>query len=535
MGSNNKLPPKTVNGKAKNTSSQTAPPRKITKQQIALAILGYFAKSEPVQELWRAAQVRTAEMINKQCTNAGQTTERFLKKQFDRRMGTATAATLQNPKFMPRAHGMSDSDAGAIGSVGVMGSQVVAGREIKRYVYGKKITAIYDKSMEAASKLYPTTEVITDILDEQWRGQLYYVSGFNCKGFVQPAESFPLLGTSPTANPAPQIARPTTAANDYSMFFNTSDYYNAMSQCTGTMPTGNAIDLDGGDGLRDAFYALKSIRLEVEMMNANSFYPVTVKVFVLRALTDLGSSRTPVNQYVGTEVPDYPKSQLGYRGKAPVAFAMYASNADLTNTGSGTATATLTYQNQMSVLPQVTPAMSQLFKREYEIVDVTRIKLDPLESLTYVLEKQIPKPTSLREIQYRRHYSHYVKSGDYGLMIEFQGADCIAVPDGCPSKTRDASTTIGEPVMGLAPSKLRVDTKKSIQVCAAAVDSTLNDIEALDSGQATWIYQTNFAPSIDTRVATFDYNNLVTTPALGKFVLPVYTDETKQYGGGIAQ
>lgn len=518
----------------KGKAAMTAPKKveakpRVTKGQIAAALLSYIARQAPVQELYRAAGYRVAKTINEMCEKVGQATEQTLRRKFEQAMGKATPETLKGTKFMPRAHGMGDSDAGSIGSMGMMGTQVVAGRELKRYMFGKKISAIYDESMKAASKLYPETRVITDVLSDQWRGQLHYNSGFNCKGFVQPAGSYPNLGTSATANPDPIIERDETLgdAGAYSMFFNTSDYYNAMAQCTGSMPTGNAIDLDGGEGLVDVFYALRSIRLEVDLMNSNAFYPVQVKIFVLRALRNLNQTKTPIERYTGTSVPAYPKTQL--RGRASVDYLMYSS-VDTLNNG-GIATKALNYNDQMSVLPQVTPAMSECFKEAFEIVSVDKITLDPLESLVYTLEKEIPHPTSLRQVQFDRHAAEFVKPGDYGLMIEFQGAQCIAVPNECYSKTKNDTTTINEPVMGLAPSRVRVDTKKSVVVCAAAVDSTMNDVEALDSGQATWIFQRNFAPSIDTSVVTFNYDDLASTPTTNKFTLPVYTDETKQYGG----
>lgn len=510
------------------------PEMKLTKKAVAMYLLQQLAQQKQVQEIYHAGVIKATEEINRRCEILGQATERTIRRKFDRFFNQATADTLQSPKFMPRAHGMSNSDAGAIGSTGVMGTQVVAGRELKRYVFGKKITAIYDESMKQAAKLYPETRVITDVLAEQWRGQLHYNSGFNCKGFVQPSGSFPTLDTTATSNPAPQIMRDETGANNgsassYSMFFNTSDYYNAMSQCTGSMPTSNAIDLDGSEGQADVFYALRSIRLEADIFNSNSFYPVQVKIFVLRALKNMTVNHTPIDRYTGTTVPSYPKSQV--RAKVPVQYLMYNST-DVLGDGN-VATKTMTYNDQLSVLPQVTPAMSERFKRSYEVVSVDKITLDPLESLTYILEKQIPKPTSLRDIQFARHSGDYVQPGDFGLMIEFQGAQCIAQPYECQSKTRDDTTKINEPVMGLAPSRLRVDTKKSVVVCAAAIDSTMNNVEALDSGQATWIFQRNFAPNIDTSVVTFDYDNLASSVTQGKFTLPVYTDETKQNAGPI--
>ena len=302
------------------------------------------------------------------------------------------------------------------------------------------------------------------------------------------------------------------------MFFNTSDYYNAMAQCTGDMPT-----TDGVTGDVDLFYALQSMKMEVEMMNSNSFYPMQVKIYVLKAKIDIGSGRPPVQSYLGNNLT----TQLDDRPN--VDYLMYTSNTQLRENLSETAT----YRSEYSVLPQLTPAMSQNFKSAYTIVSVDKIELDPLDTCTYVLKKEIPHPSSLREVQYHRENGNAVKSGDYGLMIEFQGAQALASPDACAMKD---GTVVSSPVMGLAPSRLRVDVKKSVNISAAAIDSTLNAVGTLSpTSQPTWLNQRNFAPSIDTETATFSYVDLNQSGATisGKFTLPVYTDETLQSGGSI--
>lgn len=473
---------------------------------------------DKITRLYRAGKNTAGVYINKVARELGPGTQVMALKTLLKIIDATGVMDNDTEVFLPRAHGPEDSDAGTLGTSAVAVYQNVAGRDIQHYAVGKRITAVSDTEMQAARKLFKETNVITDVVEKVFRGQMFFTSGFNCKGFAQPFTQFTALDTSSTTNPDPVIARDDFTISDYSMFFNISDYYNAMAQCTGDMPT-----TDGVTGDVDLFYALQSMKMEVEMMNSNSFYPMQVKIYVLKAKIDLGSGRPPIQSYLGNNLT----SQLDDRPN--VDYLMYTSNTALTENVSDSTI----FRSEYSVLPQLTPAMSQNFKAAYTIVSVDKIELNPLDTCTYVLKKEIPHPSSLREIQYHRENGNVVKSGDYGLMIEFQGAQALASPNSCAMKD---GTLVSNPVMGLAPSRLRVDVKKSVDISAAAIDSTLNAVGTLSpSSQPTWLNQRNFAPSIDTETATFSYADLNQSGSTisGKFTLPVYTDETLQTGGSI--
>lgn len=485
-------------------------------------------ENKTLNSVYRAASKIVGKDLNQISAMAGarlgDATSRIVRKKLDEMMKTDSPEAV----FMPRAHGMSDSDAGTMATYGCCGNQSVAGRDIKRYAAGKKISAIYDEEMQAAAKLYKETSVITDVMGSQFRGQVYYNSGFNCKGFVEPVNSFIVLDTTNT-NPEPVIARDINAnANNYTMFFQTEDYYNTIMQSVGVIPPINITEeLKKPD--TDLFFAIRNLKLSVDIMNSNSYYPCQVKIFVLRAKTDLVVSDTPLSAYVGSSVTSQSFDRVN------VGYLKYRDSRTMQGT-----TNTYSYTCEMSVLPQVTPAMSPRFKQYYDIVSVDKITLNPLDSLEYVLEKQIPHPTSYRQVETYRQDGVAVKALDYGLMIEFQGAQGIVMPSACISSAYDKSELkISEPVMGLIPTRLRVDTKKTADISAAAVRSTLNDIKALSSAQTTWINQRNFAPSVDTALTTFSYNQLDTsdpsTPTPAKYTIPVFTDEVQRFGGSISK
>jgi hypothetical protein len=474
----------------------------------------------------RALGVDLGNLAARTGTVLGEMTSRQIRKKLDNLMKTDSPEAV----FMPRAHGLSDSDAGTVATYACAGMQTVAGRDIRRIAAGKKISAMYDTEMQAAAKMFKETSVITSVMGSQFRGQVHYESGFNCKGYVEPVSQFIVLDSTSGSNPTPKIARGENEnANNYTMFFQTQDYYNVIAQSAGVLPILNLTNVtDSND--TDLFFAIRSLKLEVDIMNSNAYYPCQVKIYVLRAKTDLGVSNPPVHQYFGTSVTTQSVDRVN------VGYLKYKTTTTLAS--GDTSPIDYDYTSEFSVLPQVTPAMSPAFKADYDIISVDKITLNPLDSIEYILEKEIPHPTSFRQVNRYREESIAVKAGDYGLMIEFQGANGIAVPNRCISKDyAKADVTINEPVIGLVPTRLRVDTKKTSVISAQAIDSTLNPTEALSSVNTTWLNERNFAPSVDTEVTTFSYAQLeqgTTTPSSLKYALPVYTDESKSAGGSIS-
>lgn len=508
---------------------QPRQPRPVTAPQVGTKLTDAVHGDKPVTPMYKSGgKAKTGMNINDVLGNpVVQTTLRVLTKELLKTMvgdgGTAT--------FLPRAHGPNDDDAGTLASYACGGTQSVAGRDIKRYAAGKKISAIYDANMKAAAKLYDNQAVITSVMGETFRYQQHYECGFNCKGYVEPVSQFRVLDSLEGVNPTPAIARGVdNNANNYTMFFQTEDYYNTIAQSVGILPP---LDLSGisDSGNTDLFFAIRSLKLEVDIMNSNAYYPVQVKVYVLKAKSDLNANFPPVRAMTGSSVVSQGNDTVDYR------YLKYINSTTLQNTITGDEDKEYTYTSEFSVLPQVTAAMSQRFKQNYDIVSVDTVTLDPLDTLYYVLEKQIPHATSYREVNRYRTNSVAVKSGDYGLMIEFQGSIGIANPNECKSTTYNKSQTkINNPIVGTVPSRIRVDTKMSSVITAPALDSTLNNTEALSTSQVTWIKQRNFAPDIDTQLVTFPYSSLepgAATPATSKYTLPVYTDETLASGGGI--
>ena len=449
-----------------------------------------------------------------------QATLRVLQKDLDKMLQEAPKDTV----FDPGAHGPETNDAGGIATRSLCGSQMVGGRELLRYAAKKKIFAIYDTEMRAAAKMYKEFNVITDVLPVQWRSQFYFQSGFNCKGYLYPNATFPQLSAG-DAYPTANLPR-STNLNGYPLAFTVMDYWNVMCQSCGELPL-LSTDNKNNWSDTDMYYAIRSMKMEMELINSNAFYPCTVKIYVLRSIGFRSDTDSPVKLLLSTANPT-----TSYSSGINPLYKKYRTDATITNGLTGDDLESVSYVAEESVLPQVMPSMSTNFKERWKIVAVDTVTLNPMDAINYVLEKQIPHPTSFRYINKIRTQSVAVDKGDYAMMVEFQGATSLAVPQKC---TTDTGQTINETVMGLAPTRLRVQVKKSAMVSAPAMNSTLNDVKAISTDrQTTWINQKNIATGIDTQQVTFAYSKLASTPGTDDtYTLPVYTDETKQYGGGL--
>lgn len=442
-----------------------------------------------------------------------QTTSENLQKKAEKFINTEAEKTVQ--KILPKAHGQSNSDIGVLHGCSMQGVQEVAGREVTRHVIARKISAIHDKQMCAAYDLYGSQSVITEVQEPRFRGTLRFHSGFNCKGFAYPQTNFPALDNSAV----PPSASVKLVADDgvkYPLAFTVRDYWNAMAQSTGgTLPN---VSTSPGDV--DIFYAFRSIKLETKITNTNAYYPASVKVYLLKAITEIGVNKTPCQQYFSDSLLSQIADKVNYK---------YIKHVTTTE---ATGNPNVTYISQVSMLPQVTPAMSPAFKNEYTIIAVDTKILAPSDSLDYTLIKEIPHVTSYREIDRHRRSQHSVMPNDYLLMVEFQGGMALANPTNMPISEGSLEGT-STPVEGLAPVRIRIDTKKSIDVSSSAINSTLNDVNTLEpDSQPTWLFQRNLATNIDSSVVTFNYFAQSKTPgATGTYALPVYTDEQKQYAG----
>jgi hypothetical protein len=478
-------------------------------KSFLLRAAGQIARNQSVQFAVATGSAMAAERGKRFM----ETTSKKVVRELEKRLSSDSPETLQ--KLLPRAHGSNDSDVGALHSVEVNGYQEVAGREVNRYGMGKKITAIHDKQMQMACNLYGEQRVITDVIEPKYRGTLRYHSGFNCKGFAYPAASFNNISNT-AAPPDAEVKRTGGDCADYALAFTVKDYWNAMAQSTG----GSLPNVTDEPGDVDIFYAFKSIRLNASITNSNGYYPIEVKIYLLKAKTKISSTKTPTKSYFGTSTTTQAADLVNYE------YIKWATQKVVDPT--------LTYVSQVSMLPQVTPAMSTVFKTNYDIVSVDKRVIAPNDSIDYVLEKEIPHVTSYREIDRYRRESISMIPGDYCLMVEFQGTMALANPTDMPT-TNDAivSDTTSSPVEGLAPGRLRIDVQKSISVCTRAINSTINGVNTLEpDSQATWLTQRNLAAGIDSSVITFNYFDQSKTPgSTGTYALPVYTDEQKQYAG----
>lgn len=477
------------------------------------AVARRVAKDQTVQLAVSGAATYAIDQGVKYVGGKLQTTSENLKAKAEKHLHTSVEKTVQ--KIMPKAHGPSDSDIGVLHRVVMDGVQEVAGREVVRHVIARKISAIHDKQMRAAYDLYGSQSVITEVSEPKYRSTLRYHSGFNCKGFAYPQVNFPTLDNS-AAPPTAGIKLFGVEISKYSLAFSVRDYWNAMAQSTG----GSLPNVTSSAGDVDIFYAFRSIKLETKITNTNSYYPISVKVYLLKALTECAVTQTPTKTYFADSLLSQIADTVNYR------YIKHVTSTTVTGTPD------FNYTSQVSMLPQVTPAMSQSFKNQYSIVAVDTRVLAPSDSLDYTLIKEIPHVTSYRELDRHRRSQHAVMPNDYLLMVEFQGGMGLANPTAMPISEGSLSST-SIPVEGLAPARIRIDTKKSVEVCSRAINSTLNDVDALEpDSQATWLFQRNLATNIDSSVVTFNYFAQSKTPgATGSYALPVYTDEQKQYAG----
>ncbi len=442
-----------------------------------------------------------------------QTTGEKLRKKAEKYINTEAEKTVQ--KIMPKAHGSSDSDIGVLHRCAMQGVQEVAGREVTRHVIARKISAIHDKQMCAAYDLYGSQSVITEVQEPRFRSTLRFHSGFNCKGFAYPQTNFPTLSNS-AAPPDVEVKLIDAEAVKYPLAFTVKDYWNAMAQSTG----GSLPNVSSSPGDVDIFYAFRSIKLETTITNTNAYYPASVKVYLLKAITEIGANNSPCQAYFSDSLTTQAVDKVNYR------YIRHVTDTEVTGT------TPVTYTSQVSTFPQITPAMSAAFKNQYSIVAVDTRVLAPSDSLDYTLIKEIPHVTSYRELDRHRRAAHAMVPGDYCLMVEFQGGMGLANPTNMP-QSEGSSLETSVPVEGLAPVRIRIDTKKSIDVCTRAINSTLNSVNTLEpDSQATWLSQRNLATNIDSSVVTFNYFAQSKTPgATGTYALPVYTDEQKQYAG----
>ena len=510
-------------GSGANVGGKAGTARRVTNNDIRINLIGALmtlASGGALSLMYRAGTTLGHALNTRAGRPRANATSRVIVKELDKMLREAPKDTV----FEPGAHGPQTNDAGGIATAALSASQMVGGRELLRYAAKKKIFCIYDTEMRTAAKMYKEFNVITDVLPVQWRSQFYFQSGFNCKGYLYPNAQFAALDSG-ESYPTADIPK-TSGFNTYPLAFTTTDYWNVMCQSCGDLPL-LTTDNKNYWSDTDMYYAIRSMKMEMELINSNAFYPCTAKIYTLKALTRLTTSDAPVKLLLGTASPT-----TGYKSGLNPLYKKYRTDVTLTNGLTGGDAQSISYVAEESVLPQVMPSMAVNWKDKYKIVAVDTITLNPMDSIVYELEKQIPHPTSFRHVEKLRTQGVSVDSGDYLLMVEFQGATALAVPENC---TTDLGQTINETVMGLAPTRLRVQVKKTSMVSAPAMNSTLNDVKAVSTdSQSTWINQKNIATSIDTQQVTFAYSKLANAPGTSDtFTLPVYTDETKQYGGGL--
>ena len=439
-------------------------------------------------------------------------------------------------------HENEDGESGVRDNYVAQSSEMMAGKEIQHIGFRHVIRAVKDRSMLAASKLYPAQKLIVSEYNRKVRGQLYFQSSFNCKSIAYFGPGFVKLATT-DANPKPLIQVEDPGL--YPLGFLTSDYYNVWGSMNNFDSIPSLFTGVNASAVTDLYLPLESMHLVTNIYNSNTYYSANIKIYLLRAkinCTNSGSNTAaggpPPRSWLGS----YGASGTSSFSQTQSANAMWKNwylydNYPEINENS--------YQNEASMYVQCTPSMSEKFQYTWDIIDVKTCQLPAASTLTYHLEKQFSRPMSYREIENRRKQDIAVYAGDYTIMIEHQTTqEGIVNPDSCSDlRDQNSPTQYNNPIVGIPPSRVRIDFVKYAYVDTTAVNKVVSPsltpdqvkVESLDTNQTSWLYQKNIAPSIDMEQPTLPYSNYVKTPSTGRFTAPVYTDQFLQEGGPVTK
>ena len=461
----------------------------------------------------------------------------FLSSQVGNGFGAGKGGVLHSSKqFMTE-----DGEVGVRDSYAGMSKEMLAGKEVIHMGFRQSLKCLKDSSMVAASKMFPSTKLITSEHVRTIRGQMYFNSSFNTKGLCFYGPEFPTFSDAEdNPRPEPQL----TQVGVYPLAFTTEDYYNVFASANnfGSLPSMFDFSNYQSSAITDLYMPIQSMHLVTNIFNSNTFYHARVKVYLLQARVPAGGGQgttvQPCRAWLGNNGSSgYASYNVDNPGNQPE-NCMY-NNWFLYDTDE--VLANEVYRNEASMYLQCRPSMSEQFKYGWKIVDVKTADIPPASTLTYHLEKEIGKPTSFRDIQLKRHRKVAVDAGDYALMIEFQTKEMgLSVPfETDDLRSQNSPTTFNNPIVGIPPCRIRVDYLKYAYCTANALNKVITPgltpdqepIQPLDPNQTTWLYQKNDAPSVDMEQPTLPYTRYTKTEQQFYFTCPVYSDETQQSAG----
>ncbi len=366
----------------------------------------------------------------------------------------------------------------------------------KSYYLKDHIKAFKTEALIQSEKSNKKNKIFTYQPVNNRSGRDYFQHGLNCKGLC--GWNLDLVNVS--ASTWSNESGVTTSA--YPLTWGTRDYEQLLTSGPIALPTSELSDTS-----QDMYFPISSGHMEFRLINSNRFIPITVKVYVLRLRTGVGSTSTessPVKAWVGTNE--------GIQTPNAMDNAYYMHRSESTNIGDD-------FLDEISVLTDTSPNLSSNFKASYEVIKIHSIDLESQDQLFYHFGFDFSKPQSVKEIWERKVDQIGAYTNDYSLMISFQGKGGIVVPresggDGLPIYSKSLF------------SRVRVDVRKyGIVAYKSLVDGLTADYAA----------SSVYVPNLDDKLVTASYSQLSTSSgADGTYYIPVWTDRSKQDGGGIS-
>lgn len=430
-------------------------------------------------------------------------------------------------RFMPRAYGALDSDAGVLRSFGAH-AEATTGSETRQIVYHREhMHCIRNKEFLTVIEESNKAEKIFVWRENEPNYETYYSqSGLNCKGYVSYGRT---LYAEPAATQGSwtydSFSRNTSGGTFagytyYPLGWDNMDDTIALSQMAqiAVLPTPNAwLDqaLTGTYENQDVYFPIVSRHIELTLLNANSLIPGIVKIYLLKRKTDCVSGLTgdtPVSSLLGP----VPASGVVNPPTDAVIRKQYITRNS-------------TSRVESTVHLDVFPALSATFKENYKIVKVDSFELEAAGRIQYEFQQDLPGLTSGREIAFRRDKGIGASTDEYCLLIEFQGTPGVAVGI---KKTGDNPPTRGDAWLSKArPMRLRVDCNKYVKVAWNARKGSMTDTSYVNELRSS-------TPEINTALPVFEYGKyeqgLLSTAVEGDFFCPVETDVSVNYGAPIS-
>ena len=430
---------------------------------------------------------------------------------------------LLQERFMPRAYGPLDSDAGVLRSFGAH-SEAVTGSETKQVLYHREhLRCIRSKEFQTVIEESNRAEKIFVWRENSPTYETYFSdTGLNCKGYVSYGRQLYVeSGTQMNNWTYDSFTRnSTTSAQNYYYYplgWDNMDDTIALSQMAdiSVLPSPTSwLDqaINGADMNKDVYFPIISRHIELTLLNANSLIPGLVKIYLLKRKTDCIAGLqgdTPVSSLVGS-LPTTTN---------PPTDAVVNKNYITRNTSS---------KNEVSVHLDVFPGLSATFKENYKIVKVDSFELEAGGRIQYEFQQDMPSLSSAREIAFRRDKGIGAATNEYCLLIEFQGTPGVAVNI---NKAAGEDPTKGVTWTAQArPMRLRVDCNKYVKVAWNAREGSMTDVTYVNQLRSS-------TPEINTSLPVRTYTQyrqgLLDNAVANDFYCPVETDVSINYGAPI--